>query len=131
VHIFSMKTSSTWLIEGLAVHLADTLCVDQLWPNYSEDLHTHAKRFIGTLFYQEAINYIGVIGFYWIDPTTTVGEAFYSFSGSFVRYLMRTMGKSNFLKCYANADFKASLYNTTQKSFDDWKQEWLNYLQAY
>lgn len=131
VHIFSMKASSTWLLEGFAVHLADTLGVEKLWPNYSEDLHKHAKRFIGTVLTQEALNYIGTNGFYWVDPTTYyIGEAFYSFSGSFVRYLIQNMGKSNFLNCYSITDFKSSLYNVTQKSFDDWEKEWLNYLNA-
>jgi hypothetical protein len=127
VHIFSMKTSSTWLIEGFAVHLADTLGVEKLWPNYSEYLHAHAKRFINN---QEALNYIGVSGFYGVDPTTTTGEAFYSLSGSFVRYLIKIIGNSDFMKCYSSTDFKLSLYNATQKSFDDWEKEWLSYLKT-
>jgi hypothetical protein len=125
-----MNTSSTWLIEGFAVHLADTLGVEKLWPNYTVNLHVHAKRFLGNIFYKEALNYIGVGGFYQVDPTTYTGEAFYSLSGSFVRYLIQKIGKSNFMKCYSNSDFKSSVFIVTQKTFDDWKKEWLNYLQA-
>jgi hypothetical protein len=128
VHIFSMNTTSTWLIEGLAVHTADTLSVEKLWPNYSENLHKHAKRFINNIFYKDALNYIGVNGFYGVDPTTYTGEAFYTLSGSFIRYLIQKLGKSNFMKCYSSADFKSALYLASQKSFDDWEKEWLNYL---
>lgn len=125
VHIFSMKTSSLWLIEGLAVHLADTLGVEDLWPNYSENLHKHAKRFISN---QEALNFIGVKGFFWLDPTTNTGEAFYTLSGSFVRYLTQHLGKADFKNCYSSNDFDLTISNTTNKTFDVWKEEWIMYL---
>jgi hypothetical protein len=128
VHIFSMKTSSTYLIEGLAVHLADTLRVERLWPNYSESLHDHAKGFLDTPSSQAALTYIGTSGFYSVDPTTSTGEAFYTLSGSFVRYLMQTIGRASFMAVYSSADFKSSLYAATHKSFDEWEAEWLNYL---
>ena len=118
VHIFSMNTSSLWLIEGLAVHLADTLGVENLWPNYSADLHLHAKKFINN---QESLNYIGIAGFFYVDPTTSTGEAFYSLSGSFVRYLNHHIGKSGFMNCYSSYDFKSSIFHATNKSFDAWK----------
>jgi hypothetical protein len=125
VHNFSMNTYSLWLIEGLAVNLADTLGVEELWPNYSKDLHVYAKYFIND---NEAINYIGVSGFFWVNPTTGTGQAFYSLSGSFVKYLIQNMGKSNFMKCYSSPDFYSSIYISTQKSFDVWKNEWLKFL---
>jgi hypothetical protein len=130
VHIFSMNTTSTWLIEGLAVHLADTLGVEKLWPNYSENLHLHAKNFINSTSYSKALFYIGLSGYYNVDPTTSVGEAFYTLSGSFVRYLICNIGKTNFMKCYSSSNFQSSLYTATQKTFDDWEKEWINYLTA-
>ncbi|HLP18267.1 MAG TPA: hypothetical protein VK470_18555, partial [Bacteroidota bacterium] len=128
VHIFSMNTSSTWLIEGLAVHLADTLGIEELWPNYSEDLDRHAHRFVDNIFYKDGLALIGVNGFNGVDPTSLIGESYYTLSGSFIRYLMRHMGKTDFLKCYSSGDFKTSLLTTTQKNFDAWENEWLNYL---
>jgi hypothetical protein len=123
-----MNTTSTWLLEGLAVHLADTLGVEKLWPNYSENLHKHAKRFANNTSYKQALNYIGVSGFYNVDPTSNIGEAFYSLSGSFVRYLLQNIGKTNFMKYYSSSNFNSSLYTATQKTFNDWEKEWINYL---
>jgi len=128
VHIFSMNCTSTWLLEGLAVHLADTLGAEKLWPNYSENLHQHAKNFINSTSYSKAIFYIGLSGYYNVDPATSVGEAFYTLSGSFVRYLIRNIGKTNFMKCYSSGNFQSSLYTATQKTFNDWEKEWINYL---
>lgn len=127
VHIFSSRTSAEWLIEGLAVHLADTLGIDKLWPNYSENLNNHAKKFINN---QDALNYIGKSGFFEVDPTTTTGEAFYSLSGSFVRYLIKNMGITNFMKCYSSHSFSSTLKDLSGKSFDSWKNEWLSFLIA-
>jgi hypothetical protein len=130
VHIFSMNCTSTWLLEGLAVHLADTLGVENLWPNYSENLDSHAKQFVNGTSYKQALNYIGASGYYRIDPTTNLGETFYTLSGSFVRYLIRNIGKDNFMKCYSSSNFQFSIYSITNKNFSDWQKEWINYLTA-
>jgi len=125
VHLFTMNTSSQWLIEGIAVHLADSLGVEDLWPNFAEDLHAHAKRFISN---QTALNYIGVPGFFPADPTTSFGEAFYSLSGSFVRYLSQHLGKRDFLNCYSSYDIRSTMFTLTNKSLKDWEDEWLEFL---
>jgi hypothetical protein len=126
VHIFSMNTYDLWLIEGLAVHLADSLGVERLWPNYSEDLHVHAKTYLNN---QQALDLMGVRGMFMIDPTTALGHAFYTLSGSFVRYLIRNTGKQAFLKCYSNNNFPACLYDESEKRIDFWKKEWVAYLE--
>lgn len=135
VHVLApLKNDVRWLQEGLAVYLHDHLGGQHTVPNYGKDIDKLSKEIIADNSLQDVLSFDD--SFAYIDTTTaSIKEkedrrAFYIMSGSLVKYIESKYGKEKLLSIYFSKDIE-DIKNITGKSFEEIKNEWLEYIENY
>ena len=123
VHAISIYNNNRkWLSEGLAVYLNDKLNGYPSFPNYGKDLDKLSKQIINSKKYKDVITFKNKF------TTSLVGQkkrkAFYTVSGSLVKYLLNEYGKEKVLKLLLQHDSQDVL----KKDFKEIKKEWVNHI---
>jgi hypothetical protein len=113
--------------EGLAVYLNDKWGGEGGFPNYGADIDRLGLSYLNRT---DILENVGDETYYpsRSDLRTSVGQGWYILSGSFVKYMINTIGIESFMQIYYAPDMKAGLEKSTKKTLQEWKTEWLSYL---
>lgn len=121
------SVNSTWMVEGLAVYLNTTFSAYPTWPQYDKDIDKLAKERLENGF-DKVINFEEETGYTFHDPNQPEGEAYYTLSGSFVKYIENKAGIKKYMAAYKTHNADTGLKNETGKTLSEWKMEWIEYL---
>jgi len=127
VHILSPGFSSLWVREGLAVYLNDKLGGYSSFPNYGKDIDLSAIEYLTIP--KNQLLHVGENGIPKIFQNNEERKEFYILSGSFVKYIENKIGIQKLMIIYKATDTQKAFQEVTQKSIEDWKKDWIGYLE--
>jgi len=65
-----------------------------------------------------------------IETNSANKNIYYCFSGSYLKYLVDKLGIENVMKIYSSNEPEVTVKEISNKSFDVWREEWINYLKS-
>lgn len=131
VHALALLNNTKWLQEGLAEHLEYYLMGYLVGQKGEQDIDKLSKLIASDDSSKHVLSFDNK--FAYVASTASIkqkkeNKAFYIMSGSLVKYIEHRYGKEKLLRIYYSEDIE-DIKNITGKSFDDIKNEWLEYLE--
>jgi len=157
-HIVAGLSKYRWLSEGLPVLVDDLYNPWDNYPNYEFDGEEVAKDYI--IWSEEGIEKTKILKNIYngvnlerqkeihqdiskilkdigstshtvaIDDNSAERNIYYCFAGSYMKYLVKKLGIENVMKVYSSNEPEITVKEVSNKSFDTWREEWINYLKS-
>jgi len=157
-HIVAGRSKYRWLTEGLAVLIDDLYNPWDNFPNFQFEGEQIAKDYI--IWSEEGIEKTKILKDIYkevnlekqkeihqaiskilkdigstshtvaIDDNSTERNIYYCFAGSYMKYLVEKLGIEKVMKVYSSNEPEITVKEVSNKSFDAWREEWINYLKS-
>ena len=129
VNLIAWDWHTLWFKEGLAVFLNDRFGGHASFPNFGESIDRLAGDAIRNEADHGAQELLGRNGIPEFGRKRKMRRMFYILSGSFARYLERSIGIAKFMEICASRNTSSKILELTGRSVAEWKSEWKNHLQ--
>ncbi len=107
-----------WLYERMAIYINELYNEDLSAPNCGEDIHRMAESMIDRKEFQEVLSLHD--RYKWTSSGADLRRAFYIFSGSLSRYILKNYGRDYFMDLYINQGMEWLQADEGKKIYGEW-----------